>query len=163
MSVPPKRLVADLMTRAVTVIRRDADIHELEKLLLEHRVHGVPVVDEQGRIVGVVSQTDLLAWHFETGVDGAAFHDTQVCAEGTRALRVSDIRTARVDEVMSPLVHVIGPERTIAEAAGRMIRERIHRLVVVDPDFRVVGMLSAVDLLNVVPGVDSHPGLRAEV
>ncbi|MBW1845073.1 MAG: CBS domain-containing protein [Deltaproteobacteria bacterium] len=67
--------VADLMTRDVAVINRKSDVHELEKLMLERRVHGLPVVNDDGILVGVISQTDLLAWHYNTGVDGAAFYD----------------------------------------------------------------------------------------
>jgi len=51
--------VADLMTRDVAVINRKSDVHELEKLLLEKRVHGLPVVNDEGILVGVISQTDL--------------------------------------------------------------------------------------------------------
>jgi CBS domain-containing protein len=51
------------------------------------------------------------------------------------------------------VIHAIGPDQPVAEAARRMIRERIHRLVVVDGNFRVVGMLSALDLLRALDGV----------
>ena len=54
--------VEDLMVRDVTVIHWDSDVHELEKMLLREKIHGVPVVDDAGRLMGVVSQTDLLAW-----------------------------------------------------------------------------------------------------
>lgn len=149
--------VADLMIRDVSVIRNDADVHELEKLLLKERIHGVPVVDAEGRLVGVVSQTDLLAWHFTSGVDGASFYggDRLVLEERpSESLRVSDIRTASVEEVMSPIVHCICPDQPIALAAARMITRHVHRLVVVDEEGRVLGMLAAVDLLEVVPGID---------
>lgn len=146
--------VKDLMTSDVTVIREDREVHELEKLLLEQRIHGVPVVDAHDRIIGVVSQTDLLKWHFETGVDGLPFHAEIHGAKATRGLHLSDIRTARVAEIMSPLIHVIGPESSVQEAASRLTRERIHRLIVVDADFRVLGVLSALDVLAALPGVE---------
>jgi predicted transcriptional regulator len=147
-------LVRDLMSRDVTVIRRDCDVHELEKLLLAKRIHGVPVVDEADRMVGVVSQTDLLAWHFEVGVDGSPADDAIASPLGAHeggALHLSDIRVARVDEIMSPVVHVIGPDRTIAEAAECMTCYTIHRLVVVDSSLRILGLLSALDILRAVP------------
>ncbi len=156
--------VRDMMSRDVAVIRRDSDVHELEKMLLTRGVHGVPVVDDRGRIVGVVSQTDLLAWHFQSGVDGVPFYDRpdDAWTEGERRpmVQVNDIRTARISEVMSPLIHCIRPERDIAEAAARMVRERIHRLIVVDPDYAVVGILSATDLLRAVPGVEEQLAVK---
>jgi CBS domain-containing membrane protein len=149
-----KNLVKDLMTSEVTVIREDREVHELEKLLLQQRIHGVPVVDIHERIIGVVSQTDLLNWHFETGVDGMPFHAEVQGGKAARGLHLSDIRTARVSEIMSPLIHVIGPESSVQEAASRLIRERIHRLIVVDAEFRVLGVLSALDVLAALPGVE---------
>lgn len=149
--------VRNLMTTDVTTISSDAEIHELEKLLIQRRVHGVPVLDSSERIVGVVSQTDLLSWHFETGVDGASFSEPpggRAADPGNgRRLPLSNIRTGLVREIMSPVVHVIGPDKTIAEAAARLIRERVHRLVVVDGGFHVIGILSALDVLRAVPGV----------
>jgi CBS-domain-containing membrane protein len=134
--------VRELMTSRVATISRGSALHDLERLLVERRIHGVPVVDEADRIVGVVSQSDLLTWHYATSA-GTGGEEAE-----------PDARRARVEEIMSPLVHCIAPERTLAEAAVRMLREHIHRLVVVDDEFRVVGILAAVDLLRALPGVE---------
>jgi CBS-domain-containing membrane protein len=147
--------VADVMTRDVETVRLEDDVHALEKLMLKKKVHGVPVVDDAGKLVGVVSQTDLLAWHFHTGVDGASYYgDPGLLIPGIdpRTLKVDDIRTAKVEEVMSPLVYCIGPDRPLAEAAAMMIRKWIHRLVVVDDEHHVLGVISAIDLLHSFPG-----------
>ncbi len=150
--------VADLMTRDVAVINHKSDVHELERLLLEKRVHGLPVVNDEGILVGVISQTDLLAWHYNSGVDGAAFYDTSrlhVTDEASMAgLQLTDIQTASVEEVMSPLVHCIRADLPIAVAASTMVRQRIHRLVVVDDALRVQGVISALDILHAIPGVE---------
>ncbi len=151
--------VADLMTRDVAVINRKSDVHELEKRLLEKRVHGLPVVDDDGILVGVISQTDLLAWHYNSGVDGGAFYDTsqlRVTDEATMAgLRLTDIQTAAVEEVMSPMVHCIRADLPVAVAASTMVCQRIHRLVVVDDALRVQGVISALDILHAIPGVEA--------
>jgi CBS-domain-containing membrane protein len=151
-------VVRDVMTRDVEVVRRDADVHELEKLLLAKQVHGVPVVDSDGVLVGVVSQTDLLFWHFNTGVDGAGFYNDsellQADEPASSPLRLSDIKSAPVEEVMSPVVHCIKPDRPLAVAASTMIEKRIHRLVVVNEELHVIGLVSAIDLLRALPGVE---------
>jgi len=156
--------VADLMTRDVAVINYKSDVHELEKLLLERRVHGLPVVNDDGILVGVVSQTDLLAWHYNTGVDGAAFYDNtrlHVTDDDSLAgLQLTDIKTAPVGDVMSPMVHCIRADRPISVAASTMVRHRIHRLVVVDETLRVQGVISALDILHAIPGVEEQ--LRAD-
>jgi CBS domain-containing protein len=178
--------VGELMTRNVILVQRDADVHELSKVFLDKGVHGVPVVDDDGRLVGVVSQTDLIAWHHDVGLDSSAFYDmpdlrpeagtrpellledeenleeadTELGEDEPWPLRPADIRTARVEEVMTPLVHAIGPEQSAADAAARMLRHRIHRLIVVDDELRVLGIVSAMDLLRVCPGVETadEPG-----
>ena len=111
--------VGDVMTRDVETIHHDEDVHVLEKLMLEKKIHGVPVVNDEEKLVGVVSQTDLLAWHFHTGVDGVSFYgDADVSIPGVdpRTIKVDDISSATVEEVMSPLVYCVGPDRPLAEA-----------------------------------------------
>jgi CBS-domain-containing membrane protein len=155
----PKRktLVEDVMIRTVATIRQDADVHELEKRLLEDRIHGMPVVDDEGMLVGVVSQTDLIAWHYFSGIDGSSYFSSQdvfVRSEDSQQLRLTDIRTARVAEVMSPIVYCICPDQPIALAAARMVTRQIHRLVVVDDAGKVMGIVAASDLLATLPGVE---------
>ena len=154
--------VEDLMVRDVTVIHSDRDVHELEKMLLREKIHGVPVVDDAGRLVGVASQTDLLTWHYSTGVDGASYYEAQTLQfrpeDPSGKLRLSDIQSATVAEVMSPVVHCICPDQSIALAAARMITRQVHRLVVVDEEGRVLGTISPMDLLCAMPGVDEEMG-----
>jgi CBS-domain-containing membrane protein len=151
------KMVKDLMISDVAVIRDDADVHELEKRLLKDRIHGMPVVDASGMLVGVVSQTDLIAWHYFTGVDGVPFysaHGSMIPYEEDSSLRLSDVRTADVSELMSPIVYCICPDQSIALAAARMIARQIHRLVVVDDSGRVIGIVTATDLLRMLPDVE---------
>ncbi len=164
-------LVKDLMSRNVKTVREDQEIHELERLFLREKIHGVPVVSAENRLVGVVSQSDLLSWHFETGNDGTGFYD-YVDLERERlgeagedeenpadeaeedavpaGLHLSDVRAVAVRQVMTPVVHAIAPEATSRDAAERMLRHRIHRLIVVGKDLEVVGVISAMDLLHLV-------------
>ena len=149
--------VESMMRRDVAVISSLSDVHELEKMLLRDEIHGAPVVDGDGRLVGVVSQTDLVAWHYSTGVDGASFYDAREISLGSDAsqrVRLTDIRTAKVEEVMSPVVHCILPDQSVELAAARMVSRKVHRLVVVDEEGHVLGIISAMDLLRALPGVD---------
>lgn len=151
-----KNRVGDYMTREVRVIRCDAEVHELEKLLLEEKVHGVPVVDGSSRLVGVVSQTDLLSWHYDAGADapvGSESPKPDPTSPDVGTFETADSRTARVEDVMSPVVYCIGADRSIAEAAALMIQKFVHRLVVVDDGLKVLGILSAIDLLHALPEV----------
>jgi len=147
------RRVEELMVCDVRTVRAGSDVHELEKLLLREKIHGVPVVDADGKLVGVVSQTDLLAWHFSTGVDGATYYQAPT-QRPPRGLRFTDIKTALVEEVMSPVVHCICPDQPVTLAAARMIERKVHRLIVVDEEAQVLGIVSATDLLRAVPEIE---------
>lgn len=162
------RTVEDLMSPDTAVIRADADVHELEQKLLRDGIHGMPVVDADDTLVGVVSQTDLIAWHYFSGVDSSTYYranNPMPSKEEYGDLRLTDIRSATVAEVMSPVVYCICPDQSISLAAARMIARQIHRLVVVDASGRVLGSVSAIDLVRALPGVDEaleEAGLEKE-
>ena len=123
--------VADLMTIDPIVVSVDATIEEAEELLRQHRITGLPVVDLSGRLVGVISQTDLLYLAVPT-VQALIRH------------RESGIR---VGEVMSVPPVTIETAATIREAARRMHEGHLHRLVAVDAHGRPVGVISAMDFV----------------
>jgi CBS domain-containing protein len=123
--------VADLMTIDPIVASVDATIEEAEELLRHHRITGLPVVDISGRLVGVISQTDLLYLALPT-VQALIRH------------RESGIR---VGEVMSSPPVTIETLATVRDAARIMHEGRLHRLVAVDDHGRPVGVISAMDFV----------------
>jgi CBS domain-containing protein len=124
-------LVADVMTIDPIVVSDAATIEDAEELLRTHRISGLPVVDLAGRLVGVISQTDLLYLAVPTIQALIRHHDTGL----------------RVGEVMSVPPVTIEATTTIRDAARRMHEERLHRLVVVDDHGRPVGVISAMDFV----------------
>jgi CBS domain-containing protein len=123
--------VADLMTIDPVVISVDASIEDAEELLRHHRITGLPVVDLGGRLVGVISQTDLL----------------YLAVPAVRAIIRHRERGIRVGEVMSSPPVTIDGSATVRHAARRMNDERLHRLVAVDDHGRPTGVISAMDFV----------------
>lgn len=123
--------VADLMTIDPIVVSVDATIEEAEELLRHHRITGLPVVDLSGRLVGVISQTDLL----------------YLAVPSVQALIRHRDSGIRVGEVMSSPPVTISTTATVQEAARRMHAEQLHRLVAVDPYGRPIGVISAMDFV----------------
>ena len=122
--------VGQLMSSNPIVVSADAAVVEAARLLEQHHVHGLPVVDALGGLVGVVSQTDML-----------------------RARATDDLWARwpglRVRHLMTSPALTIAAEAGIAEAAARMERERVHRLIVVGPDGQTpVGIVSTTDLVH---------------
>lgn len=123
--------VADMMTIDPVSVRAEADIDEAEELLRRYHVSGLPVVDEHGALVGVISQTDLL----------------YLAAPSVRALIRRSGSEIRVGEVMSVPPVTIESSAPLTEAARVMHGRRLHRLVVVDGDAHPTGVLSAMDFV----------------
>jgi len=122
--------VGTLMSTDPIVVEADAPIATAAQLLETHHIHGLPVVDDAGGLVGVVSQTDML-----------------------RARTTDDLWRRwpglRVRHLMTSPALTISADADVDEAAHRMERERVHRLVVVGGDGRTpVGVLSTTDLVH---------------
>jgi CBS domain-containing protein len=120
--------VADVMTRAVVAVGRSATFTEVLETLQQWKVRAVPVLAGDGRVVGVVSETDLLT---------AREHDPD---------RV-DAYTA--GGLMSEPAITVHPDSPLAEAGRAMARGRVKRLPVVDDEGFLIGVVSRGDLLKV--------------
>ncbi|HJL16018.1 MAG TPA: CBS domain-containing protein [Sandaracinaceae bacterium LLY-WYZ-13_1] len=123
--------VTRIMRRAVAVADADLPATELTASLLEEGIGGAPVVDEDGRLLGIVSRTDLLRAFGEGGA--------------VEALRASDL--------MSPAVYVMRLDSTVAEAAALMAYEGVHRVPVLDEEDQLVGLVSSLDVTRWVAQV----------
>jgi CBS domain-containing protein len=126
--------VADLMAIDPITIHPDASVEDAGRLLRTYRITGLPVVDDEGRPVGVISQTDLLT--LETASLSSAIRH-----------RPSGVR---VGEVMTFPAITIAMGAPIGAAARLMTEHSVHRLVAIDSAGRAVGVLSATDLVAVV-------------
>jgi CBS domain-containing protein len=123
------------MQTEVQTISPDARLSDAAATLADARVSALPVVDETGGLIGVISLTDILALEEERG-DAAT----------TRATLLE--RTA-VRDVMTPEPVTITPDEEIREAARRMLDADVHRLMVV-AEGRMVGVISITDIIRAV-------------
>ena len=126
--------VADLMQRKVKTIASDATVAEAIVSLADAHISGMPVVDGTGRVIGIVSSTDVLTAEAEAE-DGDA---RQALLDGTT-----------VRDVMTPRPYTIAPEEDIREAACQMLYGEVHRLFVAEGD-QVVGIITTTDIVRAV-------------
>lgn len=146
----PHRPVRAVMQSQVVTLSPEMSARDAERILAEHRLTGAPVVDDAQRVLGVVSQSDLVrldARPPSTATAGAFFSDVAVYDDlGTLP---ADESMVRLDTLMSRNVLTVAPEDPLTKAARLMRQHGVHRLLVVE-DGTLRGMLSALDLLIAV-------------
>ncbi|TVZ91710.1 CBS domain-containing protein [Streptomyces sp. BK340] len=138
------RTVEELMTRDVVRARPDTPFKELVRLLAENDVTAVPVVDDLGRPMGVVSEADLL----RKSADQADPSGRSPVPD-LEAWERAKAEGSRAEELMSAPAVCARPEWTVVEAARLMEAQHVKRLPVVDEADRLLGIVSRGDLLRV--------------
>lgn len=137
--------IGDVMTRDVVTVHADAEYREIVDLLTERQISAVPVVDEQHRVVGVVSEADLLHKIEFVGEE----QQRRVFISRRRRRAEAKAHGLRARELMSAPAITIAPGAPLAAAAKLMDDERVKRLPVVDDHGRLVGIVTRSDLLRV--------------
>jgi CBS domain-containing protein len=139
------RRVGDVMTTKVVTVDRITPYQEIDRLLTRHRLSGVPVLKMGREVVGVVSETDLLA-----AEDERRRQARMADSIGRRwHLRKQPYARLTAGALMTSPAITIGPDATIPTAARLMNTDHISRLPVVDENGKLVGIVSRRDLLSV--------------
>lgn len=141
----PRWTVRSVMTESVVTVPEDMPYKEIVATLAEHAVSAVPVVDGAGRVVGIVSEADLLHKMEFAGLEPHLHLIERRQRRTARAKAAGD--TAR--DLMSSPATTVGPDAALTVAASTMERERVKRLPVVDGRGRAIGIVSRRDLLRV--------------
>jgi CBS domain-containing protein len=137
--------VGDVMTGDVATVREQTPYREIVDALAGRRVSAVPVVDDFGHVLGVVSEADLL---HKVELAGEPHERRIFEGRRRRVARVKASGTVAQDLMSAPAVTVM-PDTAVAAAARLMESENVKRLPVVDALGRLVGIVSRVDLLRV--------------
>jgi len=145
-----------IMSSEVVCVRTDVSGEMLMEILLDGGFGGAPVVDEAGRLVGVVTKTDLVRdWYANGGTETLepAEMSFPEIASGVHAVRLP--RTT-VTEIMTPALFALPEAATVGRAAALMAYEGVHRLPIVAPDGGVVGILTTADIARYLAVNDGY-------
>ncbi|MCP3982393.1 MAG: CBS domain-containing protein [bacterium] len=142
----------EMMTQDVVSVSTEMDLRDLAKLFLSKGITGAPVVDTEGNLAGVISQTDLIYYSLqrddELVLDSHFYQNARV--EGRhlpKGFQVEDCNTGIVADVMTPVVHSVSERASLESVARMMTRKHIHR-VIVKRGRKVAGVISALDVLR---------------
>lgn len=140
------RKAADLMTKAVQLVSQEMDLVKAAALLAEKQISGAPVVDNEGRIVGVVSEKDFLK---EMGF-GATPSFMQIATHclNNKSCMIGNLRNRTVGDIMTRPAITGVPEMTIGDISALFVDRRINRLPIVNADGRPVGIVTRTDLAH---------------
>ncbi|MBW4522063.1 MAG: CBS domain-containing protein [Scytolyngbya sp. HA4215-MV1] len=145
------KTVADIMTRDPITVGIDTSLGDVIKILAERRISGLPVIDSTGKLVGIVSETDLM-WR-ESGATPPPYImllDSVIYLEnpGRYERELHKVLGQTAGEVMSKNPITITPEKPLRDAAHLMHERNVHRLPVIDTKGSVIGVLTRGDIVR---------------
>jgi CBS domain-containing protein len=152
--------ISNIMTREVVCVRPDLSAEALAMLFFERGLHGAPVLDENDELIGFVSQADLLRNRYESS-ETQEVRLRVPTEEGAQydlgpGFHLEEIAKSTVRELMMPIAISLEESAPITLAAALMATEGVHRVPVVSKRQKVVGILSALDILRWLAKEDGY-------
>ena len=135
--------VGDVMTRDVVTVSPETSLKEAGRLLVEHGISGVPVMDAEARLVGVLSTTDMLPKE----VGGVPFGRRPVGGFLAGAVDAAKLDAVTVGQAMTAPALTVEPRQSVPAAAGLMLEYDVTRLPVLE-DGKLVGIVTRTDLVR---------------
>jgi CBS domain-containing protein len=141
----------DIMSRNVITVTRDTTIKEIARLLTEHKISGVPVVDGEGRVMGVVSEGDLIyqdkKLHTPAFLEilGGVIYLEDPKRVGQEMMKMT---AAKAGEIMTTKVHTVKEDTPVTDIATLMIERQVNRVPVLDGQGKIAGIVSRQDIIK---------------
>jgi len=147
--------VADIMERDPIAVGRDDDVESVIRVLREHELPGVPVVDGSRNLVGIITENDLILrdeqadLHLPHHLDimgGVIYLESMKHFEE----RIKKAFASKAEDMMTPNPITVTPDAPVEEAARLIAKHKHNRLPVVDDDGRLVGVVTRLDVLDAI-------------
>lgn len=141
-----KIAVRNVMTKNVISVKKDANVHEVSRLLSENNVSGLPVIDDENHVIGIVTEADVLSM---AGIKKEhTFKDIirHILGEPLPKRKIGN----KVEDVMTSPAITVGSEEDIRNVARILDEKRIKRLPVVDDENKLIGIISRADIVRVI-------------
>jgi CBS-domain-containing membrane protein len=142
--------VKDVMSTHVIAVRQRAGYKEMAAMLRDQRVSAFPVIDDDNKVIGVVSETDLLA---KEALEGTVPRTLQSL---TRQRVRSQVNGLTAADLMTKPAVTIGPDKPVTDAARLMFNRRVKRLPVISDDGTLIGIVTRSDVLSVYSRPDAQ-------
>jgi len=144
-------VASDLMNPDVVTVNEALSVEALAQFLTDNEISGAPVVDGEGSLIGVVSMVDVA----KVAAHADATHGNFLRTEpGYESIEFDDQaeETLTVVDVLTPTVFTVAEDASVSEVASIMMRHHLHRVLVINDDEELVGIISTSDLLGLLIG-----------
>lgn len=145
----------DIMTREVFTVPAEMPLDELARQFAEKRVSGFPVLGADGRIAGVVTETDLIHQNERLHIPTTfALFDSVFVLGSSKRLdeEVRRVAATTVEEIMTPDPVLVRAETGVPQVAALMAEKNVHTLPVVDDEGRLIGVIGKLDVIRAMAG-----------
>lgn len=142
--------VKDIMTKELITVSPQTEIAVAAKLLLEKRINGLPVIDDSGKLVGILCQSDLVAQQKSIPIPSVyTLLESFIPLTSLKRIdkEVRKIAALKVEQAMTPNPVTVGPETDIEDVARLMVDKKYHTLPVMEGD-KIVGVVGKEDVLK---------------
>jgi CBS domain-containing protein len=144
-------LAKDIMVENVITVTKETAVKDAAKLLTEHKISGIPVVDSEKRLVGIITEGDLLyqgkKFHTPAFIEllgGVIFLENPYRFDQD----LKKMTATRVENIMTSKVHTVKEDTPLDEIATIMVEREVNRVPVVDHSGKLVGIVSRQDLIR---------------
>ena len=141
----------DIMTEDVITISKDASIDQLSELLVKNKISGVPVLDENNKLVGIVTEADIIIKDADLQFPRYfKLLDAIIYLDSLNKFRnnLKKHLAVKVEEIMTTKVRTVSPDTSLSEVANIMLDRRINRLPVLDQNGRITGIVTRADIVR---------------
>lgn len=141
-------LARDIMTQNVTACLTETKLEDIVKTLAENEISGLPVIDASKKVVGIISESDLLlADQMEAPRMKTALFGFYILRQSVMD-RMAELRGIRAEDLMTKHVVSFHPETPVREIASTLADKKINRVPIVDNEGKLVGIISRADIIK---------------
>jgi len=141
---------SDIMTKEVITVQEDMTIEALGRIFIEKRISGAPVLDNKGKLVGVVTENDLVRKNSRLHIPTVVrIFDAFVPLGSTDRVEeeIRRISASKVSEICSRTLVTVAPDATLQDVSSLMFEKGVHLIPVLDAG-RIVGIIGKIDIIR---------------
>jgi CBS domain-containing protein len=153
--------VQEIMTREVIAVKADTRVAAVARLFRENAISGLPVVDEEGAVIGIITEKDLIARHARPHFPHyIQVLDSVIYLESSKRYEESmrHILATTAGELMTKEVQTVGPDMDVRDLAALMAEKGINPVQVLDDQGKMIGIVSRTDVLNLIEQAETRGG-----